>query len=111
MNTRDNFTRYYFSTIDNDIVTDYDIAKAHFILTGERVGYSNIDRIREIAKGMKGVSEELDDYDTIMNLLIKNRSRVSAVKFYYDMNPEVKSIAEAKRFIDDLFDKVENKSE
>ena len=90
----------YFSTLDNNLIDNYDIVKAAKLIYGKDIFVDDYDAIREFAKNCKGIKREIKNPS--VKYLIKHGYKTRAVQIYYRKFEGGIRLSEAKAIIDKM---------
>ena len=88
----------YFSTVDGDMVDNYDLVRMARIVNGYKMNAENFDDIRCYAKSCKGIVKEINPS---VKHLVKDGRKVKAVMVYHRRHTEM-SLLDCKKFIDKM---------
>lgn len=79
--------KIYFKTANGNLADNYDLVKAAWITTGERISIDDVDSIKKFAETCKGVGDEIENPS--VNYLLKRGFKTQAIKVYRDRHPDL----------------------
>ena len=105
--------KIYFKLYNGDVVDNYQLRKCFYLINNKDskddckfFGHDNeFDLIRAFAFTLHAVECEIEVTDETIRELVKNNYRVTAVKLYHDLHPDL-GLREAKAIIDRIHEEV-----
>lgn len=99
----------YFSTLDNNLIDNYDIVKAAKLIYGKDIFVDDYDAIREFAKNCKGIRREIKNPS--VKYLIKHGYKTRAVQIYYRKFGSKIRLSEVHEIINNMEKEMKDRNE
>ena len=88
----------YFSTVDGDMVDNYELVKIARIVHDVNIDAENFVEVRHFARQCEGICQEINPS---VKHLIKNGRKYKALMVYHRKHPEI-SLNDCKKIMDEI---------
>lgn len=90
----------YFSTIDGDMVDNYDLVRMAKVVNNVDINAEDFEKVRKYAKLCDGICKEINPS---IKYLVKNGRKVKAAQIYHRRHPELR-LSDCKKIIDEIME-------
>lgn len=95
----------YFSTVDGDMVDNYELVRMAKVMNNVNIDAEDFDKVRKLAKMCNGICKEINPS---VKYLVEYGRKFKAVQIYHRRHPEL-SLRDCKDIIDKMVESLIDK--